>query len=234
MPVFALFFPVEMAVAATAVVHFANNLFKIVVVGSYADRSLVIRFGVPALLAALVGASLLSWVSSFGEIFSYSLFGREAVITPIKAIMAVLIYAFALFELLPRFRRHQFDRKYLSLGGILSGFFGGLSGHQGALRSAFLVKTGISTETFVGTNAVIGFMVDLARISIYTALFFSARKGTIFGSDIHSLILVAICGAWIGVTIGKRFLHKVTMTSVQNLTGSLLLLISLALGSGII
>ena len=28
----------------------------------------------------------------------------------------------------------EFDRRYLPLGGLLSGFFGGLSGHQGALR----------------------------------------------------------------------------------------------------
>ncbi len=29
MPAFALFFPIEVAVAATAVVHLANNLFKV-------------------------------------------------------------------------------------------------------------------------------------------------------------------------------------------------------------
>ncbi len=33
MPAFALFFPVPVAIAATAVVHLANNLFKVVLVG---------------------------------------------------------------------------------------------------------------------------------------------------------------------------------------------------------
>lgn len=33
MPVFAIFFPVEMAVVATAIVHVTNNVFKIGVVG---------------------------------------------------------------------------------------------------------------------------------------------------------------------------------------------------------
>jgi len=33
MPAFALFFPIEMAVAATAVVHGASNIFKIIMVG---------------------------------------------------------------------------------------------------------------------------------------------------------------------------------------------------------
>lgn len=54
MPVMALFFPIEMAVAATAVVHAANNAFKIAVVGKHADRSLVVRFGLPAIFAAFI------------------------------------------------------------------------------------------------------------------------------------------------------------------------------------
>lgn len=43
MPVFALFFPIEVAVAATAIVHGANNIFKIAVVGRHADKALVVR-----------------------------------------------------------------------------------------------------------------------------------------------------------------------------------------------
>jgi hypothetical protein len=37
LPVFSLFLPVPLAVAATAVVHFANNLFKLGLVGTAAD-----------------------------------------------------------------------------------------------------------------------------------------------------------------------------------------------------
>ena len=38
LPAFALFFPLELSVALTAVVHFLNNLFKLVLLGSHADR----------------------------------------------------------------------------------------------------------------------------------------------------------------------------------------------------
>jgi hypothetical protein len=37
MPAFALFFPIEEAVAATAIVHLANNIFKVGLVGKKAD-----------------------------------------------------------------------------------------------------------------------------------------------------------------------------------------------------
>lgn len=37
MPAFALFFPLPVAIAATAVVHLANNIFKAILVGKKAD-----------------------------------------------------------------------------------------------------------------------------------------------------------------------------------------------------
>ncbi len=41
MPAFALFFPVPVAVAATAIVHLANNIFKVVLIGRKANWSAV-------------------------------------------------------------------------------------------------------------------------------------------------------------------------------------------------
>jgi uncharacterized membrane protein YfcA len=234
MPAFAIYFPVHVAVAATAVVHGANNIFKILVVGRNADRDLVLRFGIPAIIAAFAGAAVLGYVSGFGELLRYSIGSKMAVITPIKLMMGILMFVFALFELLPALRNLKFDRKYLFLGGLLSGFFGGLSGHQGALRSAFLVKTGVSTQAFVGTNAVIGFMVDIARIATYAGMFFFVKTAGPIGLEQVPLIIAGIVAAFAGVMIGKRWMHKVTMNSIQWLTGFLLLLIALALGVGII
>jgi hypothetical protein len=234
MPVFAVFFPVEVAIATTALVHGANNIFKIVVVGQHADRTLILRFGIPAIAAAFVGAAALGYISHFEEIASYSIGSRTAVITPIKLVMAALMFGFALFELLPCLREIRFNKKYLFVGGVLSGFFGGFSGHQGALRSAFLTKVGISTEAFVGTNAVIGFMVDMARIATYAAMFIALKNTSPIAADQWPLIYVGIFSAFTGVLIGKRFLHKIPMKTVQFLTGILLLGIAFTLGFGVI
>ena len=43
MPVVALFFPVEVAIAVTALVHFANNIFKLGLLGSKADPGIVLE-----------------------------------------------------------------------------------------------------------------------------------------------------------------------------------------------
>jgi len=58
MPAFALFFPLPVAIAATAVVHLANNLFKLALVGRDADWGVVWRFTLPVALAAIAGAFL--------------------------------------------------------------------------------------------------------------------------------------------------------------------------------
>jgi uncharacterized membrane protein YfcA len=232
LPVFALFFPPAVAVAATAVVHGANNLFKLLFTGRHTDRSLLIRFGLPAIVAAAVGASLLGLLAGLGELASYPLLGRLAVVTPLKLVLGILMVVFALFELLPRLRGLRFDRRYLAVGGVISGFFGGLSGHQGALRAAFLTKVGISTEAFVGTSAAIGFVVDLVRTATYAAAFALAGATNPLGEGEWPLVATGCAAAFAGVVFGSRFLHKIRMKTVQTLTGVLLLAIGLALGSG--
>jgi len=234
LPVFALFFPAEVAVVATAMVHGANNVFKASLLGRQADREVVLKFGLPAIAAAVLGALALGWVAQSDSSLTLVFSDRTvSEITPVKLFIGFAMMAFALFELLPRFRSLEFDRRYLSLGGVLSGFFGGFSGHQGALRSAFLAKAGLTTERFVGSNAVIGLLVDLTRIIVYVALF-AAAGGHLSDFNGWPLVMAGAISAFCGVMLGKRFLHKVRMTSVQTLVGILLFAVGLALISGIL
>ncbi len=234
LPVFALFFPVEIAVGATAVVHGANNVFKVSLLGRYADRPTVLAFGIPAIFAAVVGAALLGWFSVRDPWFSWSLGGWSGQVTPLKSVMAGLMLFFALFELLPRLRAIRFDRRHYLAGGLLSGFFGGLSGHQGALRSAFLVKTGMDTRAFVGTSSVIGLLVDAFRLLTYFGLLLLVGEAVALPPDGWRLVAVGCVAAFTGVLLGKRYLDKITMSWVQTLTGVLLLLIAVLLGLGLI
>ena len=229
MPVFAVFFPVEVAVALTAIVHFLNNLFKLVLVGRKADKAAVFQFGVPALLSAFLGAYALLWLGDLEPLLTYPLFSKTFQIRPVKLVVAVLMIFFALFELVPSFEKLSFGKKYLPLGGILSGFFGGLSGHQGALRSAFLVKSGLSKESFIGTGVVIACLVDVSRISVYSSHFSAAGlKGNAL------LLLIAVVCAFLGAFMGNRLMKKITLRGIQIIVSVLLLGIALGLGVGLI
>src|SRR5688572_29398904 len=81
MPVFAIFFPVEVAIAATAVVHLANNLFKLALVGKDAHWPTVWRYGITAAAAAVAGALVLEWLGSPAALASYEISGRKFEIT---------------------------------------------------------------------------------------------------------------------------------------------------------
>src|SRR3990172_9432145 len=76
MPAFALFFPINVAVAATAVVHLVNNLFKLLLVGKHADKRVVIRFAVPAAIFAALGAFVLGYISGMEPLVRYAVGGR--------------------------------------------------------------------------------------------------------------------------------------------------------------
>lgn len=228
-PVFALFFPIDLAIALTGVVHFMNNLFKLALIGRKADRGTLLRFGIPAVIAAFVGAFVLLQLSDLPPWYNYQLAGRTFSITPVKLIIAVLLAFFAVLDFLPSMERLQIQPRHMPIGGVLSGFFGGLSGHQGALRSAFLIKAGLSKEGFIATGTIIATFIDLTRLGVYATRFTQA------GLQAHlplviAATLAAICGAYLGL----RLLKKITLQTVQRVVAVLLVLISLALGAGLI
>ncbi|HLF07904.1 MAG TPA: sulfite exporter TauE/SafE family protein [Dehalococcoidia bacterium] len=233
MPIFALFFPVPVAVASTAVVHLASNLFRLGFTGRQADWRVVAAFGVPGAVAAIGGALLLTWVSAFPPLTAYNLGSREFSVTAVKLLIAALIAGFAVLELAPAFATWKLDRRYLPLGGAVSGFFGGLSGHQGALRSAVLLGTGLNPAAFIGTGAVTAFIVDLSRVAVYSPgvlreSFSRTGEGNV------ALVGVAIVAAFLGNYLGSRFLARVTIGFIRRLVGVLLIVLAAALGTGLV
>jgi uncharacterized membrane protein YfcA len=229
MPAFAVFFSVDLAIALTAVVHLLNNLFKLILLGRYADKHVALRFGMPAVLAAFLGAWILLLLSGLKPLYLYRLFGKELQITSVKLVIALLMLVFAVAELGLNYQKFSFQKKYLPVGGILSGFFGGLSGYQGALRSIFLLHAGLTRDGFIATGVVIACLVDMSRLFVYGSHFFTAG-----GLGRLPLLTAATLSAFLGAFIGSRFIPKVTMPAIRVLVAVMLLGIALALGSGII
>lgn len=229
LPAFALFFPVDRAIALTAVVHFLNGLFKLALVGRQADRKVVFRFGLPSIIAAFVGAGVLLWLTGLGSVFDYSLFGRRFEVTPVKLVVGVLLLVFAAIEVLPRFRDLGFNPRYLPLGGAISGFFGGLAGMQGAMRSAFLVRVGLTKEAFIGTGVVVACLVDVSRLAVYS--------GSILGGAAeldYWLLTAAVLSAFLGAFLGNRYLKKMTMQGIQRVVAGMLFLVATGLVTGLL
>jgi uncharacterized membrane protein YfcA len=228
LPAFALFFAVERAVALTAMVHFVNGGFKLLLVGRHVERRTAVRFGAPAIVGGFAGAYALGWLAEAPALHAYAALGRIFEITPVKLTVGLLLAAFAVAELLPRLRDASFDSRYQPLGGLLSGFFGGLAGMQGALRTAFLVRSGLSKEAFVATGAAIAFLIDLSRIAVYWKFLPDRDSAEV------PLLAAAVAAALGGALVGNALLRKVTMHGIQRTVAILLLGVSLGLVSGVL
>jgi uncharacterized membrane protein YfcA len=150
-------------------------------------------------------------------------------ITLIKLLVALLMIFFALFEILPWLKSIQFDKKYIRLGGFISGFFGGLSGNQGALRSAFLLRYGLSKEAFIATGVVIACLIDVTRLTIY----FGGSNNYDY-SENDTLLIMAVLSAFAGAYLGSKLLKKVTLDFVQKIACTMIIFLAMLLAAGII
>ena len=229
LPAFVLFFPIEQAVALAAVVHFLNSLFKLALTGRHADRQVVTRFGLPAIAMSFLGAWVLIYLADIAPVYTYTAFGEPVSVTPVKLVVGLLLLLFAALELFPRFRNLSFGAQYMPLGGVLSGFFGGLSGMQGALRSAFLSRAGLSKEAFIATGVVIACLIDFSRLAIYANALVSARANFDYG-----LLAAAVVAAFTGAALGNNYLRKMTMPGIQRMVAAMLFLVALGLVSGLL
>ncbi len=229
MPVVAIFFPVTIAVALTAFVHLLNNLFKLIALWKFIHWPVALKFGIPALLATIPGAWLLTNLSELPTLVSYEALGTEMVITPVKFTVGLLLIVFAVAEWFSFARKVNVSARYLPWGGILSGFFGGLSGHQGAFRSAFLLHAGLEKNQFVATNAAIASLVDITRLAVYGVNF-----ALLFQQVDITLIAAATAAAFAGVLAGTVGLRKVTIGFIQKLVAILLLTLGVLLAAGVI
>jgi len=219
-PAFLFFFPPDVAIALTAVVHLLNNLFKFGLMRAHLDWAVFHRFGWMSLIGSLLGAVVLLYIGQWEPIPWMG--GRR--VAPLKPLIGGLLIVFSLFEMRPQSRLGAIPPTWLPWGGALSGFFGGLSGHQGALRSLFLLRMGLNPSAYVATGTAIALAVDLARIPLY---------GTRFGTELITaqapVLLTAVASATAGAVLGKRMLKKLKVPWLQILVG----LVMMGIGFGL-
>ncbi|MFK8045103.1 MAG: sulfite exporter TauE/SafE family protein [Crocinitomicaceae bacterium] len=225
-PVFYLLLgDLTLAIAATAVVHLSNNIFKFLLMQKNVNWKIVIPFGLAAIPAAMLGAYLISHFTDI-SLLKYNLFGNIKSVKLINLIFGIVLIGFALIELVEKWSI-AFSKQSLWLGGLISGFFGGLSGHQGALRTAFLVKYQLEKQAFIATGIVIALVIDFTRIPMYF------RETPV--ADLQAewpIISISIVSAVVGAILGKLFLKKIKfdVLTIAISIGMIIFGLALALG----
>jgi uncharacterized membrane protein YfcA len=134
-------------------------------------------------------------------------------------VFAALLILAGLFGVTGAADRVHFRRRGAYAGGIISGFFGGLTGEQGGLRAAVLLGFECSKEAFVATATAAALIVDMVRIPVYLATHWS---------DVPKVIvpaLLGMAGIVAGTFLGSKVLAKVPQGKFSRVVSALLLLI---------
>jgi hypothetical protein len=232
LPAFALFFPAPVAVAATGVVHLLNNLFKGALLRKRADWPTVLKFGLPAVPAAVAGAWLLALLGETPRLFNWGAFGQTFGPTGAGLTIGLLMILFAALELQRWFHELKAPPRLMPLGGAVTGFFGGLTGQQGAFRSIFLLQSGLPANRFIATGVMIAILVDLSRLTTYAASFKAAGLNPSGREGL--LVLAGALSAFAGAYIATRHLDKITIGAVRYSVAALMLVIGAALAAGVV
>ena len=102
------------------------------------------------------------------------------------------------------------------------------------MRTAFLIRAGLDKEVFIGTIVISAVIVDISRLMVYGATFFSKDFEVLKNQGGIELVLAGTLAAFLGAFIGSKLLNKITMRSIRILVGVLLFLLARSLGIGIV
>ena len=193
-PVVFLWLEPHEAVAVVAIVHGSHNAWKLKVLRESVDYSAVRRFGWAMVVGALLGAALNTVVES----------------EPLLLVVGIALIILPLLSVSERWTNFRLPEAEDRIGGFGSGFFGGLTGHQGALRAMFLQKRLPDKAEYAATAAVLALVVDLSRIPVYVAL------GGWQILDAGALIVGLVFAAILGVQLGKKWLKKWKSERIRN------------------
>lgn len=228
LPVFSLFMPIELAVLATAIVHISNNALKFILIRKFIDKGVLLAFGVTAVIGAFIGAVTQKYIGGGGSFYELQFLDATYSVELLSFVVGALMIVFAILDLIPLLKKVSFGKGQFTVGGFLSGFFGGLSGHQGALRAAFLSKSNLKAEVFISTSVCLSLLIDAVRIPIY----FTSDSGDL--SNNWLTISLACLFAFLGSFFGKSLFTKKKIQNVRSLVAVFLFVMGAGMILGIV
>ena len=206
-PLIALQAGTKTAVAAVSVPHLIGTGLRFWALRGSLDRRVFWRFGLTSAAGGLAGALLNARASSPALTIVFG---------------SLLVFAGAA-QITGSAQRWRFHGSVAWIAGALSGFFGGLVGNQGGIRSAALLGFDLPKERFVATATAIALMVDAARMPVYVA----AERAQV--AAIWPLVVISVLGVVGGTLAGQRVLMIVPERRFKQIVGAIILLLGIAM-----
>lgn len=230
MPVLGITVPIQTAIGITAIVHLVVSVFKSAILFKDIHWKTTIQFGIPAAILAIGGAYLLRLIIDIPDLPIYDIYGISAHPTVLKIVVGTILLGIVIYDVIPALKKKKYSKKYLIFGGAIAGFFGGLTGLQGAMRSAFLMGTSLEPEEYIATSASCSSIIDLARVAVYIPTMLLASW-----NNVHtSITVVAATVAIVGTIVGFSFLKFVTIKTIRIIVVSLIVVLAVSTILGIL
>jgi len=193
------------AIAGVSMAHFFGTLLRFILWRKHVNKQLLLSFGLTSAVGGLIGALL-----------------HNVLFNTILTIIFGLLLLFAgIMGLTGLSEKLRFRGAAAWIAGVLSGFFGGLVGNQGGIRSASMLGFKLNQKEFVATATAIALMVDVARMPVYIS--FQGKQLL----DIWELILIATIGVFIGTIAGSWVLIKIPEKLFKKVISAIILLIGI-------
>lgn len=202
-PLLALQAGTKTAVAAVSIPHLIGTGIRFWRLRASLDRTVLWRFGLMSAAGGLAGALLNAGTPS----------------PALTVVLALLLMFAGGAQLTGQAQRWQFHGSVAWVAGAASGFFGGLVGNQGGIRSAALLGFNLPKERFVATATAIALLVDAARMPVYVVVQHAQVTA------IWPLVLLATAGVVAGTLAGERVLHDVSERRFKQVVGAIILLL---------
>lgn len=185
LPIALFFFDFRTALILVAIFHMSGNIGRIAFFRHGFDKALLLRFGIPSVMFTIMGALLVDHMPQH----------------LLKLTLGIFLIIYVTLSIFRSGFSVQPTQKNTLLGGSISGFFAGLIGTGGALRSSFLTSYDLEKSVYISTAAAISLAVDISRIPVYLASGYLPQEYYYF---IPLLFLTAITGSFLGKRIVSR------------------------------
>ncbi|MFZ5907357.1 MAG: sulfite exporter TauE/SafE family protein [Nitrospirota bacterium] len=206
-PVLVIFLPPVEAIFLVAIIHWFGNIWKVALFRKGIDVKLIFLFGMVGLATSYLGASI-------------SLGSNEKMLIRLLGMFLAGYSIFLIFR--SKFRVSAGIGTALS-GGALSGFFAGMFGIGGAIRSLFLSAFDLPKAVYIATAGAIGLMVDATRIIAYFT------GGAMLAQKLWWGLLVFVPVSFAGAKIAKKIIEKLPQEKFRKVIAVFLFAIGLKL-----
>lgn len=204
-PVLVIFFPPVEAIFLVAIIHWFGDLWKVTLFRSGFNLRLLLLFGVVGLATSYFGAYI-------------SLGANEQILL---RLLGAFLAAYALFLVFESKLKIPAGNITALSGGALSGFFAGMFGIGGPLRSAFLSVFDLPKAVYIATAGAIGMLVDMTRIITYFT------GGATLPKELWYGLLLFIPISFLGAQIAKKIVDKIPQNQFRAVVAVFLLIIGI-------